>query len=128
MQAMPQQKFSIKKRIASFKHAFSGFQVLLKEEHNARIHFLAALGALGAAWFFQIEQIEWIILLFAIAIVFCAELLNSAIENIADYISPEKHPRIKVIKDYGAAAVLAVSFASLGAGLIIFLPRILMLL
>ena len=60
-----------------------------------------------------------------IGFVFAMELINSAIENLADVISPDKDDRIKRIKDLAAAAVLFSAFISVVVGLIIFLPKIL---
>jgi diacylglycerol kinase (ATP) len=37
--------------------------------------------------------------------VLLAELLNSALEQVADELFPGYHPRAKVIKDLGSAAV-----------------------
>jgi len=121
---MKPQKFSIKKRLKSFSYAFSGLKTALKEEHNARIHLAAALLALLFAFLLDINKYEWIAVIFAIGLVFAMELLNSAIENTADFISQEKHDTIRKIKDLSAAAVLVSAVAALIIGLLIFLPKI----
>jgi diacylglycerol kinase len=121
---MKSQKFSIKKRLKSFSYAFSGLKTALKEEHNARIHLAAALLVLALAVFFDINKYEWIAVLFSIGFVFAMELVNSAIENTADFISLEKHDTIRKIKDLSAAAVLVSAFVAFVIGLIIFLPKI----
>ncbi|MCL2130880.1 MAG: diacylglycerol kinase family protein [Lentimicrobiaceae bacterium] len=121
---MQSQKFSIKKRFQSFSYAFSGLKTAWKEEHNARIHLVAALVVAAFSVFFDINRYEWIAVIFAVGFVFAMELLNSAIENISDFISPEKHDTIRKIKDLSAAAVLISAFAALIIGLIIFLPKI----
>ncbi len=36
------------------------------------------------------------------------ELLNTAIEKLADHTTQERHPQIGMIKDYGSAAVLCM--------------------
>ncbi len=42
------------------------------------------------------------------------ELLNTAIEKLADHVTPERNPKIGVLKDYGSAAVFcALSLAAL---------------
>jgi undecaprenol kinase/diacylglycerol kinase (ATP) len=122
---MKQQKFSIKKRIKSFSHAFNGLRILIKEEHNARIHFLALIAVVVAGFFFKISLPEWISITVVSCIVISAEIFNSSIENIADFISPQKHAQIKKIKDLSAAAVLVAAIAALITGLLIFLPKIL---
>ncbi|MEN8137044.1 MAG: diacylglycerol kinase family protein [Bacteroidota bacterium] len=121
------QKFSISKRIKSFGFAFNGLKILLKEEHNSRIHLLAAVGIVIAGFLFNISTPEWIAITFAIGLVITLELINSVIENLSDFISPEKNSSIKKIKDLSAAAVLVSSITALTIGLIIFIPKILTL-
>ena len=122
---MKSQKFSLKKRFKSFSYAINGLKIALKEEHNMRIHFAVALCVLTLAVFFNINTYEWIAIFFAIGFVFSSELINSAIENIVDFISLEKHDTIRKIKDISAAAVLISAFVALIIGLIVFLPKIL---
>ena len=121
---MKPQKFSIKKRLKSFSYAFSGLKTVVKEEHNARIHLVAAVVVTAFACFLNISPYEWIAIIFAIGFVFAMELVNSAIENLADFVSPQKNNAIGKIKDLSAAAVLVSAIAALLIGLIIFLPKI----
>jgi diacylglycerol kinase len=121
---MKEQKFSIMNRIRSFIPAFNGLKILIKEEHNSRIHLLAAILVLIASILFRISAIEWIVVIFAIGLVFVSEIINSAIENITDFISSEKNDIIKKIKDLSAAGVLISSFTSLIIGLIVFIPKV----
>lgn len=125
---MQDEKFSIKKRIHSFKHAWNGLRILIKEEHNARVHIFAAIIIIISGLLLKISNSEWIAIVFAIGIVISLEIVNSAIENIADFVSPEKHERIKTIKDLAAAAVLIGALSALTIGLIIFVPKLLNLL
>lgn len=124
---MKQQKFSIKKRLNSFKYAFNGLKILLKEEHNARIHLIAAICVLVAGFVLKISVNEWILVVISIGMVFSMEIINSSIENIADFISPEKHDKIKKIKDLSAAGVLICALMAFTVGLIIFAPKIIAL-
>jgi len=122
---MSKEKFSFHKRLRSFGYAFNGLKILIKEEHNARIHLLAAVIAIIAGFYFHISTVEWIAIVFAIGFVIALEIVNSAIENMADFVSPEWHSTIKKIKDLAAAGVLISSITALIIGLIIFLPKIL---
>lgn len=111
-------------RIRSFKYAFSGLKTLLVEEHNARIHLAAAIVVIVAACLLQISRLEWMAILFCIALVFCAEAFNSAIENLADFVAPQKHLQIKKIKDLSAAAVLIAALVASIIGLLVFVPKL----
>lgn len=121
---MKQHKFSIIKRLISFKYAFNGLKILVKEEHNARIHLFAVICVLVAGFVFKISINEWLAIVFAGGFVIALESINSSIENIADFISPEKHDKIKKIKDLSAAAVLVGAITALIVGLIVFTPKI----
>jgi undecaprenol kinase/diacylglycerol kinase (ATP) len=116
--------FSFSKRFHSFKYAFNGLIILIREEHNARIHLIAAVLAIILGFVLEISLTEWISIIFAIGLVVSLEIINSAIENIADFISPENNKQIKRIKDLAAAGVLVGAIASVCIGLIIFLPKI----
>jgi len=122
---MKQKGFSIRKRIRSFGYAFNGLRILIREEENAKIHLLAALCVLIAGVFLKISQIEWIAIILAIGLVISLEAINTSIENISDFVSPEKHMWIKKIKDLSAAGVLIGAITAAIVGLIIFIPKLL---
>jgi diacylglycerol kinase len=123
---MKEENFSIKKRLLSFSYAFDGLRILFKEEHNSRIHLLAAVVAIILGVLLEISSLEWIAIVFSIGLVFAFEILNSALENLADYASPEKNDLIRKAKDLSAAAVFVAAMAALTVGFIIFLPKILL--
>ena len=121
---MDNKGFSIKKVLRSFRFAFRGVGVLFREEHNAWVHLFATILVIAAGFIFQISQIEWALVAFAIGLVFAAEILNSALERLCDIVQPEQDKRIGDIKDLCAAGVLLCALAAAAIGLIIFLPKI----
>jgi diacylglycerol kinase len=122
---MKHEKLSIRKRIRSFGYAFNGLKILIREEPNSRIHLFATICTVTAGILLKVSAIEWIALVFAIGFVLTMEIVNSAIENIADFVSPEKHDMIKKIKDLSAAGVLVSAITAVVIALIVFLPEIL---
>ena len=121
-------RFSLAKQLKSFEFALNGLRILIKEEHNSRIHLFATVGVLIAAFIFKLSTSEWIAVIFAIGFVFTIEIINSAIENIADFVSPEKHRLIGKVKDLASAGVLVSAVTAFIVGLIIFIPKITKLL
>lgn len=117
-------RFSIKRRLKSFRYAFSGLRVLVREEHNARIHLFATVCVIVMGVLLRISCTEWVAVALAIGLVFGMEAINSAVENICDFVCPERDARIKKIKDLAAAAVLLSAIAALAVGLFIFIPKI----
>lgn len=117
--------FTLRKRLRSFRYAFNGIRLLIRHEHNAWIHCLAAVCAVTAGWLTGLSAAEWIAIAFAIGLVLAAEAVNSAIEALADVVSPDYNEGIKRTKDLAAGAVLLLAMTAAVVGLIIFIPRLL---
>jgi diacylglycerol kinase len=118
----------IKCRAQSFAHAGRGIWLLCLTQWNFRIHLIAGLGAICLGCYLRISVVEWVVLIAVIALVLCAEALNSALERTVDLIEPERHPVARDAKDMAAAGVLIASLCSLFVGIILFGPRLLRLL
>jgi diacylglycerol kinase len=121
---MKSQHFFIAKRLKSFTYAFNGFKILFKEEHNARIHAAIGIIVLMLSIYFGLNINEGMAILFSIGLVFSAEIFNSAIENLCDFVSPQWNDKIKKVKDLSAAAVLLCAIIALIIGSVIFVPKI----
>jgi len=115
-------RFSIKKRLLSFKYAFSGLSHLIKTQHNAWIHLFIALLVIVSGIFFRVSTVEWMMIILCIGFVITTEIINTTIEYFIDVISPGYHEKAGRVKDLAAAAVLISSITSAIIGLIIFLP------
>jgi diacylglycerol kinase len=111
-------------RAQSFRHAGRGLLLLCLTQWNFRVHLVVGIGAICLACYFRIASIEWLSLIAAIALVLCAEALNTALERTVDLLEPERHPLARDAKDLGAAGVLIASLFALIVGLIVFGPRI----
>ncbi len=116
--------FRISERVRSFKFALNGLLTLFKTEHNTWIHAAATLAVIAAGFFFNVTRVEWCLLVFAIASVWVAEAFNTAIEFLADAVSPDVHPLIKQAKDVAAAAVLIAAIGAAVVGVIVFWPYV----
>lgn len=122
---MTPNKFSLKSRLGSFRFAVNGLLLLLKNEHNSRIHLLAAIIAIIMGIIMKLDHYEWSLLIIVIGAVFLTELLNSSIESLADLIDPEFNELIMRAKDYSAAAVLISAIVAIVVGGLIFIPKFL---
>ena len=120
--------FSIVSRLKSFRYAIRGLRVLVREEHNARVHLAASLCVVVAGVILRLSSNEWRWLVVAIALVWLAEAFNTAIEDICDRICPEFDPAIGRIKDLAAGGVLVASIAAAAIGLLTLGPPLLRLL
>lgn len=114
----------VKKRIESFGHAFRGFGTLVRTQPNAKIHLAITVSVIALGMILKVSTLEWAVLALASGLVWAAEAINTAVEFLADRVSPEKHELIGRAKDTAAAGVLAAAIAAAAAGLLIFLPHI----
>ncbi len=122
--AMKDSGFSWRKRILSFKYAFRGIWLLVSKEHNAWIHCFIAVCVVAAGFLSGLDRLEWIAVVFAIGMVLAAEAVNTTIEYLCDFVSPEYSEAIKHTKDLAAGAVLILAIASVVIGGLVFLPKI----
>ena len=114
----------LRARLRSFRYAFAGLRLLLREEHNARIHATITVLVVVAGIVLRVSPVEWGVLVICIGMVLAAEAFNSAIERIANYLTTERDDRIRDIKDLAAGAVLLCAIAAAIVGLIVFVPHI----
>lgn len=121
-------KSGFKKRIKSFGFAFTGLYELVKSEPNARIHLAATICAVLAGLLLRISNAEWCIISIAVALVWAAEAFNTVIEKLVDHLFPEYHETARITKDISAGAVLVCAIAALICGLIIFLPKLFLII
>lgn len=115
-------------RIFSFTNAFRGIGFAFCTQTNIKIHTLTAALVVAAGFYFRISVAEWMMLTFCIAAVIAAELLNTAIEIMADHFCPHYHTKVRRIKDCAAGAVLITSIGSAIIGCLIFIPKLAALL
>lgn len=116
-----------KKLINSFKYAFTGIFSALKTERNLKIHISIATLVIIFGIILKISKIEWLICLICIMTVISSELINTAIETTVDIAMPNENELAKRAKDIGAASVLVLAITSAIIGLIIFVPKIIIL-
>jgi len=119
------QKFSVRGRLKSFYYAGAGLKQFFRQEHNARIHLAAAIVVSVLAWWLKVTYMEAAALVVVIGLVWVTEILNTCLEKAMDFITREKHPEIKIIKDLAAGAVLIATITAVIVGLFIFIPKFL---
>lgn len=109
--------------IESFRYAFEGIGAALRGR-NFKIQIAASILVIILGFIFNISESQWLIILLLISLILSLEMINTSIEKLLDFISKEKNPEIKTIKDILAGAVLIVSLIAIITGLIIFIPKI----
>lgn len=114
----------IKGRIKGVGYAFKGAYLLITTEASVKAQFFIGVLVTIAGIYFNITTTEWIIQTLIIGLIMSLEGLNTAVEEIADFIHPEHHKKIGLIKDIAAGAVFIFAIAAIIIGCIIYLPKI----
>lgn len=76
--------------------------------------------AIIAGFIFRLSMIEWCLVIFCCGLVIICEIINTCIEKIMDFIHPDYHEQVKVIKDMAAGFVMLAAIIALIIGVIIF--------
>ncbi|HEU5443468.1 MAG TPA: diacylglycerol kinase [Steroidobacteraceae bacterium] len=95
----------------------AGLLYALRTERSIRLEAMLLVLVLAALVVIHPGPLWWAAVLMASAAVLAAELLNTAIEALADHLSPDIHPQIRIVKDCAAAAVFVAVSGAIGVGI-----------
>ena len=118
---------SLKRFIKSFKYAYEGLKYAFTYEQNILVHITIALLVIIFGIILNISVTEWLICLIVIGLVIATELINTSIEAVVDLVTEENKPLAKIAKDTSSGAVFIFALVAICVGLIIFIPKILLL-
>ena len=112
-----------RRRVASFGHAGRGVWSALRSEVHLRLHAVATVVVIGLGFYSGLSRLEWALVALAVACVWAAELMNTAVEALTDLASPAYHPLAGKAKDVAAGAVLLAALGALVVGALVFIPH-----
>lgn len=115
-------RFSVSARMKSFVYAGRGLRWLVQDEHNAWMHLAASAVVIIAGVLLHISIDGWRWLVLAMAFVWATEAMNTAVEELCDFVSPRFAHSVGRVKDLAAGAVLAASLAAAVIGLLTLGP------
>ncbi len=111
-------------RWESMRYAFKGFFYLIRAEKAIQVHFSLTLIFIVLGFAFRLTFHEWLFQVLAFGLILSIEGLNTAIEELCDFIHPEFHHRIGKIKDISAGAVTFAALSGYSSVLIIYITKI----
>jgi len=114
--------------ITSFKDCIHGFEFVIVNEDNFKREIILGIIALILSFVLKVSSIEFIIILFVIALVLICEVINTSIEKTVDLYTKEYNETAKIAKDVSAFSVLLTCFFAAVIGIVIFVPKIINLL
>lgn len=96
--------------LRKLRTVYSGLRYAVVYDFSVTWKLVASVPVLVAALFLR-EWVDGLLILLATALVLVAEIFNSAIEALCDFVEPRFSEKIAVIKDIAAAAVGIAMFA-----------------
>lgn len=122
---IPPQDYDRRKHFISFRNAFNGILLAFETQPNFRFHAFAFFIVMVLSAYLRISALEFLLVFFISVLVFCMEMFNTAVEAIGDEIADGKYSKlVGVAKDVSAGGVLISAFAAVVIGILIFGPRI----
>ncbi|HAV43517.1 TPA: diacylglycerol kinase [bacterium] len=110
--------------IKSFNHAINGFIYVFKAEWNMQLHILIAVTILLFSLLLDLSRLEMVAITFAIGLVLVAEMVNTSLEGMLDFVHGEEHAQVGMFKDIAAGAVLVASIVAVIVGYLILYPHL----
>jgi diacylglycerol kinase (ATP) len=86
-------------------NTWNGLKAAARSEAAVREELAAFILAIPLAFFITGDNWKRLLLVLVVLLILAVELLNTSLEKLADVISKELHPGIRVVKDMGSAAV-----------------------
>lgn len=100
--------------LSALRYSIQGLIIAVKHEAAFRQELILAVVLTPVALWISENVFEAVLLIGSLLFVLIIELLNSALEAVADTITIDHHPMIGRAKDLGSAAVLlSLTMASL---------------
>lgn len=122
-------KYKAQNFLASMQFAVRGLLLSLKSQRNFRIDVIIGTIALIVAYYLEFQVQEFAILVLTIGLVLIAEMFNTVIEFVVDAYFGHKYSILaKMAKDISAGAVFVSAIMAVIIGILLFLPKIIVLI
>ena len=108
----------------TIKNSLNGIKSYAKEGKSIVIYLAFVVIETIMGFVYNINGLEWILIISILGITLAVELINTAIENTCDAITKDYNEYIKIAKDCGSAATFVIFIVAVLLNVIIFLPKI----
>jgi len=103
-------------------YSWAGVRAAVRHEAAFRQELVLGLPLLVLAWVLAPTRWQALALSASVVLVWVVELLNSAIEAVADALSPQHNPLLGRAKDMGSAAVMLALALCVATWVVVFWP------
>ena len=108
--------------VAAAGYSWAGLRAAVRHESAFRQELALGVPMIALGWWLAPGRWQALALTASIVLVWIVELLNSAVEALADSISVEHHPLIGRAKDLGSAAVMCSLLLAALTWAVVFWP------
>lgn len=89
--------------IRKIRVILSGLHIAVVTDFSVAYKVVLSVPVLGLAFFFR-QWVDASLILLAMGLVLIAELFNSALEVLCDFVEPQRNEQIRIVKDIAAAS------------------------
>ncbi len=107
-----------------FRVAIAGLLWAIRDQSSFHVHGIVSGLVILTAAQLRLQVWQWTTLVLAIGLVFTAELMNTAIEELVAVLHPKHDLRIGRVLDVAAAAVLLATLTAVAVGVLILGPEL----
>jgi diacylglycerol kinase len=104
-----------------FADAFRGGSVAVRTNSSFWVHLPCAALVVVAGLVWNLEAWQWAVVGLCVILVLTAELLNTALEELAKAVDPTFNPHVRDALDIASAAVLMAALGAVLLGTLVFL-------
>jgi diacylglycerol kinase (ATP) len=104
-----------------FGDALRGCGIAFRHQTSFWVHAVCAIAVLLAGLVVHLQPWQWCAVLLCIVAVLAAEMLNTALEQLAQAVDRDYNPHIRDALDMGSAAVLLAATGAVVIGAVVFL-------
>ena len=108
----------------TIKNSLNGIKCYAKDGKSILLYLFGVIAEIIMGVVYNINGLEWILIVCILGIILSVELINTAIEATCDAIGKEYNSLIKIAKDCGSGATFIVFLVAIILNIIIFLPKI----
>lgn len=121
---LKKRNFTPKGVLQTLINSLNGIKWYAKDGKSIILYILGALAEIILGFIFQVNGLEWILIICILGIILSVELLNTGIEAVCDALTKEYNPYIRIAKDCGSGATFVVFMVAIILNIIIFIPKI----
>jgi len=113
--------------ISTIGNSLNGIRCYAKDGKSIILYLFCAIVEVIMGFVYNINGLEWILIICILGITLSVELLNTALEAVCDLVTREYNPLVKIAKDCGSAATFVIFIVAIILNIIIFYPKVIAL-